>query len=199
MHVALMLYANFRLLEISGPMDVFAEANRLCGATRYEQHLIGARREPVVCSNGTAVSATAPLDGRDAFDIVMVPGSPTIGAEGGHEGLVNWLADTGCRVPRLASISSGAFLVARAGLAERRWLAARPADAQRLAREHPLVRVVTRRGCLKDGNLYSAGGVSAALDLAISLVQEDLGEAIAARIGQTLLAQRPFHFGRRHD
>lgn len=199
MHVAMMLYAGFRLLEISGPMDVFAEANRLCGATRYEQHLIGATRDPVVCSNGTAVRTTAPLDGRDLFDIVMVPGSPTVGAERGHEGLVNWLADTGRRTPRLASISSGAFLVARAGLADRRCLAARPADAQRLAREHPLVHVVTPRGCLTDGNLYSAGGVSAALDLAMSVVKEDLGEAIAGRIGQTLLAQRPFHFARRRD
>jgi transcriptional regulator GlxA family with amidase domain len=192
----MMLYAGFRMLEISGPMDVFEEANRLCGATRYEQHLIGALRDPVVCSNGTAVCTTAPLDGRDSFDIVMVPGSPTIGSERGHEGLVSWLADSGSRTPRLASISSGAFLVARAGLADCRWLAAHPGDAQRLAREHPLVHVVTRRGCLKDGNLYSAGGVSAAIDLAMSLVQEDLGEAIATRIGQTLLVRCPFHFER---
>jgi transcriptional regulator GlxA family with amidase domain len=59
MHVAMMLYAGFRLLEVTGPMDVFHEANRLCGATLYEQHLVGPLPGPVLCSNGVAVGTTA--------------------------------------------------------------------------------------------------------------------------------------------
>ena len=80
MHVAMMLYAGFRLLEVTGPMEVFHEANRLCGATMYEQHLVGPSRGPVVCSSGVAVSTTeCLLDVSAPFDIVVVPGSPVVG------------------------------------------------------------------------------------------------------------------------
>ena len=58
MHVAMMLYAGFRLLEVTGPMDVFHEANRLCGGALYEQHLVGPSPGPVLCSNGVAVGTT---------------------------------------------------------------------------------------------------------------------------------------------
>ena len=79
MHVAMMLYAGFRLLEVSGPMDVFQEANRLWGGAFYEQHLVGPSPGPVLCSNGTAVGTTeCLLDVLTPFDIVVVPGSPVV-------------------------------------------------------------------------------------------------------------------------
>jgi transcriptional regulator GlxA family with amidase domain len=77
--------------------------------------------------------------------------------------------------------------VARAGLANHRWLTTRERDAQRLASDYPLVHVVTDQICLKDGNLYSSGGVSAGLHLALSLVGEDLGDNIAGDVAKALL------------
>ena len=193
MRVAMMLYAGFRLLEVSGPMDVFQQANRLCGGKFYEQHLVGPSPGPVVCSNGTAVGTTACLaDARTSFDIVVIPGSPVVGAEGEHRELVHWLNENGRRAQKIASVSNGAFLLARAGLADHRWLTTRWCDAQRLASEHPRVHVMTHPNCLKDGNLYSAGGVNAGIHLALSLVREDLGESFVGRIAQSLSNQRPF-------
>jgi transcriptional regulator GlxA family with amidase domain len=134
------------------------------------------------------VGTTASLrDLPTSFDIVMVPGSPAIGSEREHHELVDWLRNAGRSARKIASVSNGAFLVARAGLANDRWLTTRERDAQRLASDYPLVHVVTERICLKDGNLYSSGGVSAGVYLALALVGEDLGEHIAGDVAKALL------------
>ncbi|WP_158941042.1 AraC family transcriptional regulator [Burkholderia sp. S171] len=190
MHVAMMLYAGFRLLEITGPMDVFHEANRLWGATLYEQHLVGPFPGPVVCSNGVAVGTTeCLLDLRTSFDIVVVPGSPVISPGDEHGALVDWLSVTGRRVRRLASVSNGALLIARAGLADHRSLTTHRRDAQRLSSEYPLVHVMRNQRCLRDGNLYSSHGVSDGIQMALALIREDLGEAFASSITMSLSRQ----------
>lgn len=187
MRVAVMLYSGFQLLEVTGVMDVFHEANRLYGQTFYEQHLVGPSPGPVVCSNGTAVGTTRSLGTlREPFDIVVVPGSPVVVGPGEHRELVDWLGDAGRRAQRLASVSNGAFLLARAGVADHHWLTTHWRHAERLASEYPLVHVTSRLGCLKDGNLYSAGGVNDGIHLALAFVGEDLGEQLAARIGSTM-------------
>jgi transcriptional regulator GlxA family with amidase domain len=187
MRVAMMLYAGFQLLEVSGPMDVFEEANRLCGGTFYEQHLVAPWAGPVSCSNGTAVDSTECLrDARTPFDIVVVPGSPAARADGEERELVNWLSRAGRRARKLASVSNGAFLVARAGLADHRWLTTHVRDAQRLASEYPLVHVLTGLNCLKDGNLYSSDGASAGIHLALTLVEEDFGKSMVGSIASAL-------------
>ena len=191
MHVAMMLYAGFRLLEVTGPMDVFHEANRLCGAMLYEQHLVGPSPGPVLCSNGIAVGTTECLsDAHTSFDIVVVPGSPVIGTGREHRELVDWLSDAGRRVRRLASVSNGAFLIACSGLADHRALTTHWRDAPRLSIEYPLVHFVTNQGCLKDGNLYSSRGVSDGIQVALALVREDLGEEFARSIAESLSRQR---------
>jgi len=189
MRVAMMLYAGFQLLEVSGPTDVFQEANRLYGGVFYEQHFVGPSPGPVSCSNGTAVGTTeCLLDVRTPFDIVVVPGAPVVGSRYEHRELVNWLSDAGRSARRLVSVSNGAFLVACAGLADHRWLTTHWRDAQRLAAEFPLVHVTTKPGCLKDGNLYSSDGVRAGIHLALALVREDFGESVVGSIAKTLLA-----------
>ncbi len=191
MHVAMMLYAGFRLLEVTGPMDVFHEANRLCGATLYDQHLVGPLPGPVLCSNGVAVGTTESLsDMRTSFDIVVVPGSQVISSRLEHSELVDWLSDAGRSVRRLASVSNGALLIARAGLADHRSLTTHWHDAQRLSTEYPLVRVMSNQGFLKDGSLYSSRGVSDGMQLALALVREDLGEDFARSIAKSLSRRR---------
>ncbi len=190
MRVAMMLYAGFQLLEASGPMDVFHAANRLYGSAFYEPHLVGTSPGPVLSSNGTAVSTTECLfETRAPFDVVVVPGSPVVSSSSEHRELVTWLGDAGPATRRLACISNGAFLLARAGVADRRWLTTHWRDARRLAAEHPRVHVMSNPGCLKDGNLYSSGGASAGIHLALSIVREDLGESAAGTIARTLLMQ----------
>ncbi|RFU48862.1 AraC family transcriptional regulator [Paraburkholderia sp. DHOC27] len=187
MHVAMMLYTGFRLLEVTGPMDVFHAANRLSGDTWYEQHLVGPSPGPVLCSNGVAVGTTdCLLDMHTSFDIVVVPGSPVSGTERENGELVDWLSQTGPTVRRLASVSNGAFLIARAGLADHRALTTHWRDAQRLSDEYPHAHVKRGHRFMKDGNLYSSCGFSDGVAVALALVKEDLGEELAERVTQSL-------------
>lgn len=164
MHVALMLYTGFRMLEVSGPMDVFHETNRLCGETVYEQHLVGPSPGPVQCSNGISVDTTECLrDGVPSFDLVVVPGASDVDPGRKHHELVDWLSDAGRSVRRLASVSNGARLVARAGLVDRR--------------------------CLRDGKLYSSRGATDSIEMALLLVSEDLGEETALGVAKSLSRQ----------
>ncbi|CAE6779178.1 AraC family transcriptional regulator [Paraburkholderia domus] len=191
MHVAITLYAGFRLLEVTGPMDVFHEANRLGGKMLYEQHLVGASPGPVMCSSGVAVGTTQCLaDAHTSFDIVVVPGSAVISQGREHRELVDWLSDAGRKVRRLASVSNGALLIARAGLADHRSLSTHWHDAQRLSTEYPLVRVMSNQGFLKDGSLYSSRGVSDGIQMALGLVREDLGEEFVRSITKSLSRRR---------
>ena len=145
----------------------------------------------MLCSNGVAVGTTeCLLDVHTPFDIVVVPGSPLVGSGREHRELVDWLRDAGRTVRRLASVSNGAFLIARAGLADHRSLTTHWRDAQRLSIEYPLVHVVSNQNCLKDGNLYSSRGVSDSIQVALALVTEDLGEELARSITKSLSRRR---------
>ncbi|ASV96894.1 DJ-1/PfpI family protein [Paraburkholderia aromaticivorans] len=191
MQVAMMLYAGFRLLEVTGPMDVFHEANRLCGATLYEQHLVGPSAGPVLCSNGVAVGATdSLLDAPVWFDIVVVPGCPVLGSSRELHDLVNWLKAAGHRVRRFASVSNGAFLIARAGLADHRPLTTHWRDARRLSSEYPVVRAAGDRGCSKEGGLHASRGITDGIQVALELVREDLGDEFARSITKSLSRRR---------
>jgi transcriptional regulator GlxA family with amidase domain len=103
---------------------------------------------------------------------------------------VDWLSDTGRSVRRLASVSNGAFLIARAGLADHRALTTHWRDAHRLSAEYPLVHVISDQRYMRDGNLYSSRGVSDGIEVALALVGEDMGESFARRIATSLSTQR---------
>jgi transcriptional regulator GlxA family with amidase domain len=187
MQVAMMLYAGFQLLEVSDAMDVFQEANRLRGQTFYEPRLLGPSCGSVFASSGAAL-ATADCYARatGAFDIVMVPGSPLADTTPDHRQVVEWLRHAGATTPRIASLSSGALLVARAGLADKHWITTQRRYVRRLADEYPSTHVFASEACVKDGNLYSSGSARAGLHLALALVREDLGARTADQIGVSL-------------
>lgn len=170
MHVAMMLYEGFRLLDVTGPMDVFHEANRLCGGVCYEQHLLGPSAEPVVCSNGVAVGTTAcRRDTCLSFDIVVMPGSSISHAGCEPRELMDWLNDVGRTVRRLVSVSNGFLLIERAGLADHRTLTGHWHDMQGRAVE-----------------FSSVHGVIDGIQTALALVREDLGNEFARSIAKSL-------------
>ncbi|HEV3430820.1 MAG TPA: DJ-1/PfpI family protein [Paraburkholderia sp.] len=192
MLVAMMLYAGFQLLEVSDSMDVFHEANRWCGQTFYEPQLLGPSCESVIASSGAAVGTTGCYaSATGAFDIVVVPGSPPGGPTPDQHKIVEWLRNAGPATPRLASLSGGALLIARAGLARQRWLTTHERYVKRLAAEYPATHVFASEACLKDGNLYSSGSARAGLHLALALVREDLGAQAAGHIAGSLGLQMP--------
>jgi transcriptional regulator GlxA family with amidase domain len=103
------------------------------------------------------------------------------------EGLIEWIRESGPRARRLASVCSGAFLLARAGLLDGRRATTHWRSCDLLARLYPKVRVEPDPIFVRDGSVYTSAGICAGMDLALALVEEDLGREIALAVAQRLV------------
>lgn len=185
--IALLALPDVQLLDVAGPLDVFAEANAQSGRAVYSLALVGTEAGPITTSSGRRLlpDLVAPADA--AFDTLLVAGAPRI-----HEAAVGveflaWLAGAAARCRRYGSVCSGAFLLGQAGLLDGRRVTTHWAVAEQLAARFPAARVEPDAICLFDGPLRTAAGVTAGLDLALALVEEDLGAEIARQVAAQLV------------
>lgn len=192
--VAIVLFPGVQSLDVAGPMDVFAEANDYVAAdTGYRLVTVGTAPYPMRASNGQQLGADHGLDdaGLD-YDIVLVAGGPQLARAADLPVLSAWLRRVAHSVPRYGSICSGAFLLGRAGLLDGKRATTHWSDAARLAEQFPLAQVEHDRIHVRDGALWTSAGVTAGIDLALALVAEDHGPAVALAVAKRLLvlAQR---------
>jgi transcriptional regulator GlxA family with amidase domain len=185
--IALLALPDVQLLDVAGPLDVFAEANAQSGRAVYSLALVGTEAGPITTSSGRRLlpDLVAPADA--AFDTLLVAGAPRIHEAAVGAELLAWLAGTAARCRRYGSVCSGAFLLGQAGLLDGRRVTTHWAVAERLAARFPAARVEPDAICLFDGPLRTAAGVTAGLDLALALVEEDLGAEIARHVAAQLV------------
>jgi transcriptional regulator GlxA family with amidase domain len=120
-------------------------------------------------------------------DTLLVAGAPTAPRETHSQSLLTWLKATAKRSRRYGSVCTGAFALAAGGLLDRRRVTTHWAEADLLAQRYPLLTVEMDALYVKDGKVRTAAGVTAGLDLALSLVEEDLGRDIAMRVAAQLV------------
>ncbi len=185
--IALLALPDVQLLDVAGPLDVFAEANAQSGRAVYSLALVGTEPGPITTSSGRRLlpDLVAPADA--AFDTLLVAGAPRIHEAAVGAELLAWLADAAAHCRRYGSVCSGAFLLGQAGLLDGRRVTTHWAVAERLAARFPAARVEPDAICLFDGPLRTAAGVTAGLDLALALVEEDLGAEIARHVAAQLV------------
>jgi transcriptional regulator GlxA family with amidase domain len=192
--VVLVVFDGFQLLDLAGPADVFAVAGLLARGEGYRVEVAAARAGTVRAQNGVEVTAqTALCDVGGPIDTLLVVGglpAPERSRDSELSGQVARLA-SGAR--RVASVCTGAFVLAEAGLlggrrATTHWLMA--AD---LAEQYPDVRVDVDPIYVRDGNVWTSAGVSAGVDLALALVAADHGHALARDVacGLVVYLHRP--------
>ncbi len=192
--VAMLLFPGVQALDVSGPLDVFAEANAFVPTGQgYQAVTLAAPPLPLRASNGQWLGADCTLDqGHPPADILLVPGGPGLPEAAPAPELLHWLRDACARTPRYGSICTGAFLLGHAGLLDGRQVTTHWSDARRLAELFPRARVEPDRIHVRDGALVTSAGVTAGIDLALALVAEDHGAAVALSVAKRLLvvAQR---------
>ncbi|MBR0643030.1 GlxA family transcriptional regulator [Plastoroseomonas hellenica] len=192
--VALAIFPDVQALDVAGPLDAFMEANRFIGEGRgYAVTLVGADRAPVRASNGMLITPDASFDEAcSGFDLALVAGGPSLPATVPDPRLTGWLAAMAVRCPRYGSICNGAFALGHAGLLDGRTVTTHWQDAPRLAAQFPEARVELDRIHVRDGALVTSAGVTAGIDLAPALIQEDHGGEVALAVARRLVvvAQR---------
>ncbi|WP_114238221.1 GlxA family transcriptional regulator [Dyella sp. C9] len=189
--MAIVAVPGVQLLDVAGPLDVFAEANAQLGGQFYQPRVIGLSRAPIRSSSGVqllpdqAIHATP--DEAEPVHTLLVAGAPHVAEQDPPKALTRWLLQQARRARRYGSICSGAFLLAETGLLENRRVTTHWAVARALAERYPGIRVEEDALHIADGKLRTAAGVTAGLDLALSLVEEDLGRELAMRVASELV------------
>ncbi len=186
--IAVLALPNVQLLDVAGPLDVFAEANVQAKKTVYELRVLATRAGAIACSSGTRLLADATIQKwRGAIDTLLVAGAPNLASTGIADATVDWLRGIAPRTRRYGSVCSGAFALGAAGLLSGRRATTHWAVADELARAFPQATVEPDAIYLRDGKLRTAAGVTAGLDLALALVEEDLGRDIAMAVSSQLV------------
>lgn len=187
--VAILAFPNMQCLDLAGPMDVFAEANRfLPPSAHYQLTILGTVDGPIACSNGLLVAPHATWQACTMPpDLLLVPGGPGLPGKARDDALSAWLRDVGIRSRRLASVCNGAFLLAHAGLLDDLHVTTHWNDATKLAARFPRLHVEPDRIFLRQGRIYTSAGVTAGIDLALHLVCEDHGGEVSLNVAKRLV------------
>lgn len=185
--IALMVFPGFQILDLSGPLAAFETAGDITARRPYRLHVVSQEGGMVTSSSGLAVQ-TAPVR-RRPYDTLLVMGGPldVVEPSSANAGLQRTVRRSAAGARRVASVCTGAFILAAAGLLEQRWATTHWRYASLLQRLFPQVRVDGDRIFTQDGNIWTSAGISAGIDLAIAMIEEDLGTEVSRATAQSLV------------
>lgn len=183
-HVVLLVYDGFNLLDLSGPLQTFATANRLAASVSaeppYRLTVASMHGGPISCGAGLSIDTVALASVDDQpIDTLLVSGGCR-GDDFEHPvELEHWIAQNAPRARRVCSVCTGAFVLAGAGLLQGRRVATHWAWAARLQAAYPALQVDASPLFIRDNGVNTSAGVTAGVDLSLALIEEDLGHAAA--------------------
>lgn len=181
--IGMLLHRGFQLLDLAGPFDAFQAANDAAGRLLYELSPTSRAGSPIVGRGGVEVGTSAADDA--AFDTLLVVGGATEAMlQPAEVATVRRLA---ADASRIASVCTGAFALAEAGLLDGRRATTHWACAHALQRRYPAVRVEADRIFVADGPVWTSAGITAGIDLALALIEADAGIALARTVARALV------------
>jgi transcriptional regulator GlxA family with amidase domain len=192
----MLAYPDAQMLDVTGPLEVFSRTTRWLADTwgwttpAYEIELVGLAAGPVRMSSGLELTAHRAYSEASACDTLLVAGGIGWPAAAGDPQLLAWLNAMAARVERYGSICTGALVLAAAGLLDGRRATTHWAWCDRLAADAPDCRVDPDAIFVEDGRLFTSAGVTTGMDLALELVERDLGKATAVAVAQELVIYR---------
>ena len=198
--IAILAYPDVQLLDVAGPLQVFASASELMarggrvGPPAYGVEVLAARPGPVRTSSGLGILASASWrEVTGGVDTLLIAGGAGVVAQLEDGALRAWLHSMRGRVRRLGSVCTGAFLLAAAGLLDGRTATTHWDSAARFRRLFPRVALEADRLFVRDGNIWTSAGVTAGMDLALALVEADHDRRLAIDTARHLVmyAKRP--------
>jgi transcriptional regulator GlxA family with amidase domain len=190
--VTVLVFPGVRLLDVTGPIEVFTTANEFGG--RYRVRTVSPDGADVVTAAGTGLRVDlAAAQVQAASDVVVIPGGPEWPSLIKDDALLDAMRGLDARGCRTASICTGAFLLAAAGLLDGRKATTHWRFADQLALRYPKVTVEADALFVRDGHIMTSAGVTSGIDLSLALVEEHLGADVARAVAKDMVVfmQRP--------
>ena len=192
--IALLAFNDAEILDVTGPLDVFAMTNRVFNLKgmkdrqAYTVEVLAEEPGPVTTMSGLRIIADrAYRDVGPGIDTLLVAGGLGVDAMLDNVPALNWLRAMVPGVRRLGSICSGAFVLAKGGLLDGRRATTHWLYCQHLAKDYPAVIVEPDRIFVRDGSIYTSGGITSGIDLALAMVEEDWGRETALEVARVLV------------
>ena len=189
--VRLLAYEGCQLLDVTGPAAVFGAANEALGRPFYDLAILSPDGGPVTSNSGVALQSDK--IGGQPDTLLVAGGSKGLRAAMTREDVRRWLHRVTPRCRRFGSVCTGAFVLAAAGLLDGKRVATHWASCERLATGFPALDVDRESLYVVDGKVWTSAGVTTGIDMALALVEADLGAATANLIARhfVLYARRP--------
>lgn len=192
-HIVILATQKTSILDIAGPMDVFAKAadqlKRSNATEIYKIHVVAADENlKIETATGLPILAECTLeDFKHPIDTFLVAGYPRIPEVVENKRPISWLQENHQKIRRIGSVCAGAFLLAESGLLNGRNATTHWNLCEKLALQYPEIKVDPDPIFVKDDNIYTSAGISAGMDLALAMVEEDFGRDTALNVARTLV------------
>jgi len=187
--LTLVVFDGVQALDVAGPMDVFSEANNFLSVQdHYKINIVGVSPGHVVCSSGMGFRVDCDYKNfHSVSDLLLVAGGPRAPEFLPEKEFLDWLNQCAQSAGRFGAVCNGVFLLGHAGLLANREVTAHWDDTEQLSALFPQARVRPDKIFLRDGNLFTCGGVAAGIDLCLSLIAEDWGHELALKVAKRLI------------
>jgi transcriptional regulator GlxA family with amidase domain len=184
----MLVYPGVMAIDVFGPLEAFAMANNIAQRPLYRLAIAGLSLAPVETSLGIRITPSVAIAGiNQRLDTLLVSGGFGQAEASCDDRLIAWLRASTLRARRCGSICTGAFVLAAAGLLDGRRATTHWAMAEELSRRYPQVSVDVDRIFVRDGNVYTSAGVTAGIDLALGMIEEDHGRTLALKVARSLV------------
>jgi transcriptional regulator GlxA family with amidase domain len=190
--IVIAVYEGVSLLDLAGPLEAFRLASGFGGSREsrvtYECSVVSIRGGPLKTANGVElVTKSVRSLGRDPIDTLIVPGALAVDDVTRDRALVRWVRDRSPSCRRVCSVCIGSFLLAAAGVLDGRRAATHWLHAPLLAERHPRVTVEPDAIFIRDGAVWSSAGSTTGIDLALAMIEQDAGRALAMNVARILV------------
>src|SRR5271167_1775793 len=192
--VVMLAFPDAQIIDITGPLEVFGRAARLLTEERgwripaYTVEIAAAKAGPFATSSGIRLIADRSIaQVRGPIDTILVAGGRGTTAALRDRALIDWIRDSVRRTRRLCSVCTGAFLLAEAGLLDGLSATTHWRQCDRLAADYPAVSVKSDPIFVRAGKIFTSAGVTAGIDLALTLLEDDHGREVALAVARELV------------
>ena len=179
--IGILLFNEVEVMDFAGPFEVFSITENEVGKEKaFEVHTIARKKELIIARNGLKIQPDYDFHDAPQFDILFIPGG--YGAEEieiHNQETIDWIKSSFTRVQMMASVCTGAFLLAKAGLLDGRQATTHWMDLDRLEEHYPQVRVIRDIKFVDAFPIITSGGISAGINMSFYIVKKLLGLKVA--------------------